>query len=182
MNLNILFFHNNLKITITKLLNFSKTQSFCKRPKRPNFAPKLHMDDQARHFCPYCPYFLNNFRHELFHSLLLKLHKLIENKLKYDEQNSKPSSRAYAYKLKQIHFLHDLAFCATVDEYLKQHVRLRKLVNEIMNLPKKAFARKKQLRIRIWKGSNPAFPLQTESIKRLYSLFFISICSCKPYL
>lgn len=107
------------------------------------------MDDQARHSCPYCPYFLDNFWHEFFHSLLLKLHKLIENKLKYDEQTSTPSSRAYAYKLKQIHFLHDLAFCATVDEYLKQHVRLQKLVNEIMNLLKKAFARKKQLRIRI---------------------------------
>jgi len=97
--------------------------------------------------CTICPTNLTKKQHEQFHNHLVALRSLIDKKLRYCPLNSKTTSRAYHYKLKEIEFTHKLGFCRTDEdcnsifpeliklcEEIENHLRIRKLTTTYQNL------------------------------------------------
>lgn len=97
--------------------------------------------------CKICPRNLTINQHTRFHNPILYLQSLISKQLKYHPYHSKPTSKGYRYKLKEIAILHKLGFCMTENEFDNIYRQLTQLILEIQSLIKRKTAVRPPLRI-----------------------------------
>jgi hypothetical protein len=81
--------------------------------------------------CTICPSNLSMQQHHHVHYSLVRLRFLIHHQVKFHPFKSKPTSKAYHFKLEEINLVHRLGFCQTDDEINSILVELFKLVEEI---------------------------------------------------